>query len=78
MSKNELKKEFFEILKEHQKYYNESKKLKINSYFCGNKNSLINDFMCAYNDDDYKLMNKINGAMICDIKCYKLIKEGKQ
>ena len=78
MSKNELKQEFFEILKEHQKYYKESKKLKINCYFCGNKNSLINDFMNAYNFDDYKLMNKINGAMICNIRCYKIIKEGKQ
>ena len=71
---NELKNEFLEVLEVHQKYYKESKKLKINIYFCGDKNSLINDFMESYNDNDYRIMNKIIGAMICDIKLYKLIK----
>ena len=74
MSKNELKKEFLEVLEEHQKYYKENKNLNINSYFCGNRNSLINDFMFYYEDDDYKMMNKIIGAMICDIQLYKLVK----
>ena len=78
MSKNDLKNEFFEVLEEHQKYYNENKKLNIRSYFCGNRNSLINDFMFYYEDDDYKMMNKIIGAMICDIKNYKLFKSNKK
>ena len=77
-NKNELKNEFFEVLKEHQKYYNENKKLKVNSYFCGNRETLINDFNEAYEDDDYKMMNKIIGAMICDMKSYKLIKNNKK
>ena len=32
-NKNELKKEFFEVLKDYQKYYIENKNLKVNSYF---------------------------------------------
>ena len=72
--KNELKDEFFEVLEEHQKCYEEVKKLKINTYFCGNRNSLINDFMYFYEDDDIKMLNKIIGSMQCDIKLYKLIK----
>ena len=78
MSKNDLKNEFFEVLEEHQKYYNENKKLNIRSYFCGNRNSLINDFMFYYEDDDYKMMNKIIGAMICDMQLYKLVKSNKK
>ena len=78
MSKNELKNEFLEVLKEHQKYYNENKKLKVNSYFCGNRETLINDFSEAYEDDDYKLMNKIIGAMICDMQLYKIVKSKKK
>ena len=77
MSKNELKNEFLEVLEKHQQYYKENKRLKINSYFCGNRKSLIDDFTEAYEDDDYKMMNKIIGAMICDIKNYKLIKNRK-
>ena len=77
MGKNELKNEFFEVLEEHQKYYNENKRLKINSYFCGNRKSLIDDFTEAYENDDYKLMNKIIGAMICDMQLYKLVKSKK-
>ena len=77
MSKNELKKEFFEVLEEHQKYYNENKKKNIRNYKRGNRNRLINDFMFYYEDDDYKMMNKIIGAMICDIKNYKLFKSNK-
>ena len=73
-NKTELKKEFLEVLEEHQKYYKENKKLNINSYFCGNRKSLIDDFMFYYEDDDYKMMNKIIGAMICDIQLYKLVK----
>ena len=76
-NKNELKKEFFEVLKDYQKYYIENKNLKVNSYFCGNKTSLINDFTEAYEDDDYKMMNKIIGAMVCCIKSYKIIKSRK-
>ena len=76
-NKNELKNEFFEVLEEHQKYYNKNKRLKINSYFCGNRNSLIDDFTEAYENDDYKLMNKIIGAMICDMQLYKLVKSKK-
>ena len=78
MNKNELKNEFLEVLEEHQKYYKENKKLNINSYFCGNRNSLRDDFTEAYEDDDYKMMNKIIGAMICDIKSYKLVKSIKK
>ena len=78
MCKNDLKNEFFEVLEEHQKYYNENKKLNIRSYFCGNRNSLINDFMFYYEDDDYKMMNKIIGAMICDMQLYKLVKSNKK
>ena len=78
MNKNELKKEFLEVLEEHQKCYKESKKLNINCYFCGNRNSLIDDFTEAYENDDYKLMNKIIGAMICNIKSYKLVKSNKK
>lgn len=74
MNKNELKNEFFKILESYQKCYKESKKLKVKSYFCGDKTSLINDFMNAFQDDDYKLMNKINGAMVCCIKSYEIIK----
>ena len=74
MNKNELKKEFLEVLEEHQKIYNESKKLNINSYFCGNRNSLMNDFMNFYEDDDFKMLNKMIGAMQCDIKSYQLVK----
>ena len=77
-NKNELKKEFFKVLDEHQKYYIENKKLKFNSYFCGNRKSLIDDFTEAYEDDDYKMMNKIIGAMICDMKSYKLIKNSRK
>ena len=76
-NKTELKKEFLEVLEEHQKYYKENKKLNINSYFCGNRKSLIDDFMFYYGDDDYKMMNKIIGAMICDIQLYKLVKSKK-
>ena len=76
-NKTELKKEFLEVLEEHQKYYKENKKLNINSYFCGNRKSLIDDFMFYYEDDDYKMMNKIIGSMICDIKIYKLVKSKK-
>ena len=77
MSKNELKKEFLKVLEEHQKYYIENKNFKIYSYFCGNRKSLIDDFTEGYEDNDYKMMNKIIGAMICDIKCYKLIKKSR-
>ena len=41
------------------------------------KISLINDFTEAYEDDDYKMMNKIIGAMVCCIKSYKIIKSRK-
>lgn len=78
MNKNELKNEFFEVLEEHQKCYMESKKLNINLYFCGNRNSLINDFMSAYEYDDIKMLNKIIGAMQCDIQSYKLVKSNKK
>ena len=60
---NELKNEFLEVLEAHQKYYKESKKLKINIYFCGDRNSLINDFMYFYEDDDIKMLNKLIGSM---------------
>ena len=74
INKEKMLIEFYKVLEEHEKYFQESKKLNIRSYFCGNKEELINDFLEAYRDNDLRLINKITGAMICDIKSYKLIK----
>ena len=76
-SKEILYNEFKELNVIHESKYLESKKLNINSYFCENGVALIADFMKAYNDNNYKLMHKILGAMQCDIKSYELLKSRK-
>ena len=75
--KEKLTNEFCEVLEVHDKCFQECKKLKLMCYFCGNKERLVIDFLDAYNDDDYILMNKIIGAMQCDIKSYKFVKSRK-
>ena len=45
-----------------------------NLFMLSQRSGMIDDFMFYYRDDDYKMMNKIIGAMICDIQLYKLVK----
>ena len=76
--KEKLVNEFCTVLEIHDKCYQDCKRLKLKCYFCGNKESLIFDFLEAYNDDNYSLMNKIIGAMQLDIKSYNLVKNRKR
>lgn len=71
--------DFNKIMKQHYICYMESEKLKVVNWYFGNEDKLANDFNEAYNDKDYKTMNKIICSMISDISLYELYKErGKE
>ena len=67
--------EFNRIMKQHHICYMESKKLKLVNWYFANEDRIANEFIEAYNDEDYKTMNKILCSMINDMSLYELYKE---
>ena len=70
--------DFNRIMKQHHICYIESKKLKVDNWYFGNEHIIANEFIEAYNDEDYNTMNKILCSMINDMTLYELYKERRK